>query len=147
MDAFSMEHGQLPTLVMALSVTLCSCGFSVPGPPLVAHPKSAFVEVPYPPPAALVEAVPPSSGPPLVWLDGYWAWQGQSYTWVRGGWVFVSAGESFAPWQLMYTRNGLLMFAPGAWYATGGVRIRSPEIRIPAFIPPNETTPEFQTAR
>jgi hypothetical protein len=147
MGAFPKEHCRLPMLAIALSATLGSCGFSVPGPPVANHPKSAFVEVPYPPPAALVEAVPPSPGSPLVWLDGYWTWQGQYYTWVRGGWVFVSAGQAFAPWQLIYARDGQLMFAPGAWYANGNVRIRPPEIRTPAYTPPNETTPEFQTAR
>ena len=133
-------------LWLALCTTLESCASSVPGPPLVAHPGSAFVEVPYPPPAALIEVVPPSPSSSLVWLDGSWTWQGQYYTWVRGGWVFASAGESFAPWQLSYGRDGLLMYAPGAWYVAGGVRIRPPEIRIPAYTPPNETTAEFQTA-
>ena len=147
MDVFSMEHCRLPMLVFALSAPLTSCGSSLPGPLLVTHPKSAFVEVPYPPPAALVEAVFLSPDSPLVWLDGYWTWQGQYYTWVRGGWVFVSAGEAFAPWQSICTRNGRLMFAPSAWYAAAGVRIHPPEIRMPAYMPPNESTPEFQTAR
>lgn len=147
MVVFSKKHCRLPTVAQLLCATLCSCGSSVPGPPLTTHPKSAFVEVPYPPPAALVESVPLSPSSPLVWLDGYWTWQGEYYTWVRGGWVFVSVGEAFAPWQSSYTRDGRLLFAPGAWYAPGGVRVRPPEIRMPASTPPNEATPEFQTAR
>ena len=147
MKASSKQHDWLPALWLALSATLGSCVSSVPGPPLVVHPKSAFVEVPYPPPAALIEAVPPSPSTSHVWLDGFWTWQGRYYTWIRGGWIFVSAGESFAPWQSFYTRSGLLMFAPGAWYSAGGDRVRPPEIRVPAYTPPNETTAEFQTAR
>ena len=147
MTASSKQHYRLPLFGMALSTTLWSCAFSVAGPPIVAHPKSAFVEVPYPPPAALIEAVPPSPSSSLVWLDGFWTWQGQYYTWIRGGWVFVSVGESFAPWQSFYTSEGLLMFAPGTWYAADGARVRPPEIRSPAYTPPNETTAEFQTAR
>ncbi len=132
---------------LAWLVALESCAFSVPGPPLVVQPKSAFVEVPYPPPAALVEVVPPSTSSLLVWLDGYWTWRAQYYTWVRGGWVFVTVGESFAQWQTYFMRDGRLMFAPGAWYGHDGVRIRAPDIQVPAYTPPNEVTPEFQTAR
>jgi hypothetical protein len=147
MNASSKLHHWLPALGLALVATLGSCASSVPGPPLVAHPRSAFLEVPYPPPAALIEAVPPSPSSSLVWLDGFWTWQGRYYAWIRGGWIFVSPGESFAPWQSFYTRDGLLMFAPGAWYSAGGDRVRPPEIRVPAYTPPNETTAEFQTAR
>lgn len=113
----------------------------------MAHPLSAYAEVPYPPPAALVEAIPPSPSSTLVWLDGYWTWQGQFYVWMRGGWVFVPAGARFARWQSFYTRDGLLMFASGAWYAPDGNRVRPPEIQLSAYTPPNEVTAEFQTAR
>jgi len=124
-----------------------ACGSSLPGPPLVSHPLSAYAEVPYPPPAALVEVVPPSPSSALVWLDGYWKWQGQFYLWMRGGWLLAPAGGSFASWQTFYTKDGLLMFATGAWYTADGSRIRPPAIQLSAYTPPNESTAEFQTAR
>lgn len=136
-----------PMLLAAVSIVLGSCASSVPGPQLLAHPPDAYVEVPYPPPAALVEVVPASPSSTLVWLDGYWTWQGKLYVWMRGGWVFVPAGERFAPWQSFYTRNGLLMFAPGSWYMPDGTRVRPPAIQVSAYTPPNEVTGEFQTAR
>jgi hypothetical protein len=132
---------------LALSAIGWSCASSLPGPPLAVHPAGAYAEVPYPPPAAMVEVVPPSPSSSLVWLDGYWTWQGQSYTWMRGGWVFVPAGEYFARWQTHYSREGVLMFATGIWYARDGSRLRPPEIQVSAYSPPNEATLEFQTAR
>jgi hypothetical protein len=135
-------------LLAALSAALGSCASSsMPRPQLVLHPSSAYSEVPYPPPAALVEVVPPSPGSLAVWLDGYWTWQGQFYVWMRGGWVLAPAGGRFAQWQSFYTQYGVLMFAPGAWYGPGGTRVRPPEILLSAYTPPNETTAEFQTAR
>lgn len=134
-------------LSLTLSMELWCCASSVPVPPHVRHPKNAFIEVPYPPPAALVEVVPVAPSSSLVWLDGYWSWQDRFYIWIRGGWVFVAAGTAFAPWQTFYTGAGQLMFAPGAWYAASGTRVQPPEIRVPAYSPPNEATPEFQTAR
>ncbi len=133
------------------AATLClvvgACGSSLPGPPLVFHGPDAYAEVPYPPPAAMVEVVPPSPSSALVWLDGYWTWQGQYYLWMRGGWVLCPAGGSYATWQSYYTNDGRLMFARSAWYSADGSRIRPPAIQLSAYTPPNESTAEFQSAR
>ncbi len=147
MNPVEKLHGWAPLHAATISLVLGSCGSSLPGPPMVFHPPSAYAEVPYPPPAAMVEVVPPSPSSALVWLDGYWTWQGQFYLWMRGGWVFVPVGGSFASWQSFYTTDGLLMFASGAWYSSDGNRIRPPEIQVSAYTPPNESTAEFQTAR
>jgi hypothetical protein len=133
--------------VCAASLLSGACAASLPGPPPVIHPESAYTEVPYPPPAALVEAVPPSPSSALVWMDGNWTWQGQFYVWMRGGWVLAPTGASFAQCQWHYTRSAQLMFASGAWYASNGSRIRPPLIQLSAYTPPNESTAEFQTAR
>ncbi len=139
--------GCSPLHTMTLSLVLGACGSSLPGPPLVSQPADAYVEVPYPPPAAMVEVVPPSPSSALTWLDGFWTWNGQFYVWMRGGWVLVPAGGSFASWQSYYTKDGLLMFATGAWYSANKIRIRPPAIQLSAYAPPNESTAEFQTAR
>lgn len=137
----------LPLLFAASGTALGSCGSSLPLPPLVAHASGTYAEVPYPPPAALVEVVPASPSSSAVWLDGYWRWRRRAYVWIRGGWVLVPVGERFAPWQSFYTRDGLLMFAPGVWYAPDGTRARTPEILVPAYAPPNATTEQSPSAR
>ena len=101
---------------------------------------SAYAEVPYPPPAAMVEVVPVSPSSALVWLDGSWTWQGQYYLWMRGGWVFVlRAGITLTGNHFTRTMN-IFMFAPSAWYSADGKRIRPPAIQLPAYTHPTRST-------
>ncbi len=39
-----------------------------------------------PPPAALVEAVPPRPNARAVWIPGYWTWTGERWGWLAGFW-------------------------------------------------------------
>lgn len=133
---------------LAWGLVLFACGGSLNGPTLVEHARDSYIEVPYPPPAALAETVPPrpETGD-LVWLDGDWSFRGRSYAWRRGGWFVVPVGARYAPSRLEYLRDGRLMFAPGAWYDAR--RQILPRLRAaqPAAAPPNEVTSEFQTGR
>ena len=57
----------------------------------------AYAEVPYPPPAALVEVVPNAPGDDgAVWVDGHWLWRGRYYVWERGGWLLPPEGASLS---------------------------------------------------
>lgn len=118
------------------------CGSSLSGPPLARHRPADFVEVPYPPPAALAETVPPRARREAVWIDGEWTYQGRIFVWQRGGWVIVPPGVSHAPWRVVYDRDGRLLLAPGIWYGARGRRIAPPEILVAARTPANEFTPE-----
>jgi hypothetical protein len=40
-----------------------------------------------------------------------------------------------------------LLFAESSWYGTNGTKIEEPAPIAPAYTPPNEFTPESQTAR
>ena len=62
---------------LLLTTFLFGCGGSLPPPDSIEHPRDSYVEVPYPPPAALAETVPtrPDAGG-LVWLDGDWNFRG-----------------------------------------------------------------------
>jgi hypothetical protein len=133
------------TLVLAFS--LLGCGSSLPAPQAAQHPLAAYIEVPYPPPAALAETVPerPSQAG-AVWIDGEWAYHGQAFVWLRGGWVVPPPRSSFAAWRSWYRRDGRLMMAPGTWYVKEQ-RVRRPEPIAPATTPPNEVTSELQTGR
>jgi len=138
-----MTHGSA-LLVLAL----LGCSSALPSPKTTEHPLAAFVEVPYPPPAALSEMVPErpaASG--AVWIDGEWLFHGQGFVWRRGGWVVPPTGGSFAPWRSWYRRDGRLMLAPGSWYDAHHERLRAPHPLLPAFTPPNELTSEAQTGR
>lgn len=133
---------------LCVSIFSVACGGSLPAPSTTEHPLSAYVEVPYPPPAALAETVPePPSRGNVVWIDGEWRYHGQSFVWRRGGWVVPPPAGRFAAWRTWYRRDGRLMMAPGAWYDAKHERLRPPEPIAPAFTPPNQVTSEFQTGR
>lgn len=133
---------------IALGLSLVACGSALPQAPMTAHPLSAYVEVPYPPPAALAETVPSKPDrDDVVWLDGEWRYRGRSFVWRRGGWVVPPPTGHFAPWQSWYRRDGRLMLAPGTWYDSQHQRLRWQEPIEPATTPSNDITSERQTGR
>jgi len=106
------------------------------------------VEVPYPPPAALSELVPPrpeTEG--AVYQDGGWAWRGHYYVWQRGGWVKPKPGARLAPWMVRYAPDGRAFFSENRWVDAHGQLARPPRILVPSSTPSNEVTAEFQTGR
>jgi hypothetical protein len=120
-----------------------ACGSALPEPPKGPHPSGEYIEVPYPPPAAAAEVVPPSPQSDAVWVDGQWIWRGRYYVWQRGGWVIPPAGAYFAPWSKFYTKDGTLYFADGAWRRTSDrARIASPRFVRSANTPATRYTPE-----
>jgi hypothetical protein len=136
------------TRYAVLLVALLGCSGSLPAPTAAQHPLAAYVEVPYPPPAALAETVPARpAASSVVWIDGEWLYHGQGFVWRRGGWVVAPPAGRFAAWRSWYRRDGRLMLAPGTWYDAHYERLRSPPPVVPAFTPPNEITSESQTGR
>jgi hypothetical protein len=127
---------------------LAGCAGSLPEPSTTRHSTEAFQPVPYPPPAALAETVPPRPrrGDP-VWIDGEWVFHGRSFVWQRGGWVEPPKDALFAPGQEKYELDGRLLLAPGTWYGPSGNSLPRPEVMVPATTPPNEVTAESQTGR
>lgn len=136
-----------PSILLAVGLMALGCGGSLPAPPLTAHPLSAYIEVPYPPPAALAETVPEQPHEGLAWVDGEWNYHGKSYVWKRGGWVGAPSMWRFAPWRVWYRRDGRLMMAAGTWYDERRRSRPSPDPVVAAVTPSNEITSEFQTGR
>ncbi|HEX2674046.1 MAG TPA: hypothetical protein VHM25_24390 [Polyangiaceae bacterium] len=134
-------------LALCATLFVAGCSGSLPTPPRGEHPLSAFVEVPYPPPAALAETVPEKPRGDAVWVDGEWNFHGEGYVWRRGGWVATPQGSHFAPWQAWYRSDGRLMMARGSWYDDKQQRLRPPKPIASADTPPNQITSEFQTGR
>jgi hypothetical protein len=136
------------TAASALASFLLGCGSSLPPPPKGEHPLSAYVEVPYPPPAALAETVPDKPNRAgVVWVDGEWIYHGEGFVWRRGGWVMPPTASQFAAWHTFYRSDGRLMMARGTWYDEKHERLRPPKPLVPAETPPNQVTSEFQTGR
>jgi hypothetical protein len=123
-----------------------ACGNGLPAPETAKHPARAFIEVPYPPPAALVEVVPKEPDD-CVWVDGHWIWRGRYYVWQRGGWLRPPPGARYATWQSVFSRDGRLLFARGAWYDESSRQIETPPLVAVARTPPNQITVETEAAR
>ena len=140
--------GRLPVALFALvSAFQLGCGGALPTPPTTKHPQAAFLEVPYPPPAARVEMVGEPHPDDAVWLDGHWVWRGRYYVWQRGGWVRPAAGAAYATWVCVLTKDGRLMFAPGVWYGANRQPLPMPVAIVPATAPPNQVTLESEAPR
>lgn len=128
-----------------LCLLLCSaCSGSLPAPLPARQPRSDYRPIPYPPPAAFSEVVPPQPRDGALWIDGHWAWRGRKFVWRRGGWVIAPEGARFAHWRVRYSQDGTLQFAEDAWYDSKLQPIPRPKILVPAFTPPNALTPETQ---
>jgi hypothetical protein len=142
------RHIRVKAMLLLAGALATGCGSSLALPPTVAPEPAGYAEVPYPPPAALVELVPNApDDPDAVWIDGSWVWRGRYYVWQRGGWVVPPEGATFRPWSLRFTADGRMLFAKTRWTRQDGRRLRQPPILAPAMTPPNEVTAEFQTAR
>ncbi len=100
---------------LAAATVVVACASELPRPAYVAQTTDALAPVPYPPPPARVETVPPSPGRGAVWIDGEWAWQGRLFAWRRGRWVMPPAGARFAPWTTVRGEDGTVYLAGGAW--------------------------------
>ena len=132
----------------ATALFAAGCGGSLPRPLQSAPRDDAFIEVPYPPPPALSELIPPKPREPgAVFLDGSWAWRGSYYVWQRGGWVLPPPGVRATLWSVRYAPDGRAFFAENGWVNERGERVRPPRILLPSVTPPNEVTAEFQTGR
>jgi hypothetical protein len=91
----------------------------------------ASIEVPFPPPPARVEFVPPRPSPRALWIDGQWTWEGR-WTWERGGWIEVDASAFFLPWSVYRHRDAVLRFYPASWWRREGSRLVT--MAAPAFV-------------
>jgi len=73
------------------------------------------VYAPVLPPPPQVEVIPPPPMANAVWIGGQWAWNGQIWLWVRGGWRFAP-GVSLQ-WRLprWVMEGGRVRLEPGGW--------------------------------
>ena len=115
-------------LVLGTAAALACGPPKLPAPPYTSQPTSALTEVPYPPPPARAEAVPPRpTDESAVWIDGEWTWQTRRWAWKPGRWVKPPSGARFAPWTTVRDRIGTLYLAAGTWRDANGTEVAEPE--------------------
>jgi len=66
------------------------------------------------PPPMRVEVRPPPPSARMAWQPGYWAFDGNHYTWVEGRYVQMRTGYAWRQprWE---NRGGAWVMVPGAW--------------------------------
>jgi hypothetical protein len=77
----------MSTMLQALLASLFLAASAV-AIPMVASAASDSADVAPPPPRT--EPVPAREG--YVWAPGYWQWNGRSYSWVSGNYIFERRG-------------------------------------------------------
>ncbi|AKF03244.1 YXWGXW repeat-containing protein [Sandaracinus amylolyticus] len=77
--------------------------------------REQTVRAPEAPPPPQVEARPAAPAPGMVWIEGYWQWDGARFVWIAGRWD-LPRGQG-ASWQPPTWRVGAggAVFVPGRW--------------------------------
>ena len=94
-----------------------ACAPRVPVPPEGSQIGATPVAVPYPPPAARGEVLPPQPHEEAVWVDGHWSWEGDDYRWHAGRWMRLPQGMAYARAVTVRLRNGDLVYYEPRWIA------------------------------
>ncbi|HEX9295365.1 MAG TPA: hypothetical protein VF881_06005 [Polyangiaceae bacterium] len=86
-------------------------------------PRIVYVAGPPPPPLGEVRGAPAAPG--MVWVEGYWHWNGVQYVWIPGHWESPPAGHVWiAPSYTVV--EGRHAYRAGTWRlrARGGASAR-----------------------
>ncbi len=111
---------------LAWLVLLAACAPHVAVPPNGLHSGDEPAIVPYPPPAAQVEILPPRPSGDALWIDGYWEWTGTGFAWQRGRWdVSPAPGAYYARATTVRSPNGQLFYYTGRWHLSDGRPVAS----------------------
>lgn len=94
----------------------CGCPATVPTPPLAGHEADVPETVPYPPPPARVELLPPRPSDEATWVDGEWLWTESGWAWRPGSWEHPRPGARWAPPLSVRLPHGELVHYRGRWH-------------------------------
>lgn len=115
-----MVRRELFDSLCLIVVLTAGCSADVARPPSGPGGPSVLIEVPYPPPPARVESIPPNDDVTKVWVDGQWLWQAKRWKWRNGEWVTPPPGAYFTPWETTRKPDGKLFFARAMWRDASG---------------------------
>jgi hypothetical protein len=67
-----------------------------------------------PPPAPLAEPRAAPAAPGMVWVEGYWHWNGVQYVWIPGHWDSPPPGQMWLAPRYMVV-EGRYVYHAGGW--------------------------------
>ena len=70
------------------------------------------------PPPPRVEVIPPAPAPAMVWVPGFWDWNGSAYVWIDGRYVVADAGYVWVRPRYAHRAAGVV-YVPGYWWHSG----------------------------
>jgi hypothetical protein len=89
-------------------------------PPVYVEPQPQYVYVQQAPPAIIVERRPAAPSAAHIWVDGYWNWENQRYTWQAGSYQLPPQPDVI--WVAPRYENDAkgYRFTPGQWKKQSG---------------------------
>lgn len=142
----SPRRGLLCAAGLALAL-LSACAYVPPRPPTGPTPADALIAVPYPPPPAHVEVIPPRKVETEVWVGGQWDWDGEAWKWTPGAWITPPANAYFTRWTTVRRSDGQLFFARAAWRDRQGRPLDVAGDECPPVPPARPTRPAAEVAK
>lgn len=125
---------------------LAACTSSLPRPPSGPVSSGGMIEVPYPPPPARVETIPPKNAAREVWVNGQWEWNGKGWSWHAGGWTTPPPNAYFTAWSTKRRADGQLLFGRAEWRDRTGRPLRV-ETQSPSCPPQAPSPPTAETTK
>lgn len=115
LQTFLWMSGGLVVLVCGLGCDVMVRERSSPRETVYVQQQPDYVVIQEAPPPIIVERRSPAPGHGHVWIDGYWNWSGQRYSWQSGHWTTPPHGR--ASWvSPRYERHGHgYRHVPGHW--------------------------------
>lgn len=103
-------------LILPFGLWVMACNKSaLPLPISGPNEGTTLIVVPYPPPAARAEIIPPKPGNRVVWIDGSWTWDRRHWVWQRGRWEVPPKGAHYATAKIVPMPDGSLGWIVGGW--------------------------------
>lgn len=85
------------------------------------RPVQTAIYVASPPPSPLDEIPSGQARPDMVWVAGYWHWNGVRYVWIPGHWEPQRPDRAWQPPSYSFA-GGRWMYRPGQWALTPAQR-------------------------
>jgi hypothetical protein len=95
-------------VLVAAGLALGACVATVEERP----PRVVYVAGPPPPPLSETQGAPTAPG--MVWVEGYWHWNGVQYVWIPGHWETPPPGFVWSAPSLG-TVDGRYVYRAGHW--------------------------------
>ena len=134
-----LQRKLIPALcAVTLAATFCSAN--------AAAGAALSLQIGVSPPPLRAETPPRAHRRGLVWLPGYWGWNGRAYVWVSGHYERARHGYGYVPpnWQLA---GNVWVFQPGYWVPAGSAPVQlAPAAGVVLQEPPG-APPMVQAAR